>query len=125
MSRYVWALADAEVTEHMSQVQEPETRSWLFTMFDTVPHKQLVRLCVTAWAIWHARRKAIHEGIFQSPMSTHHFIESFLADLEQSWKSEKAAMVGLRKMVVPKPKPSAWIPSPVGVVKVNVDAAVA
>jgi hypothetical protein len=58
-------------------------------------------------------------------MSTHHFIESFLADLEQSWKSMKAAVVGLRKTAVPKPKPAAWIPSPVGVVKVNVDAAVA
>jgi hypothetical protein len=109
----------------MSQVQEPEARSWLFTMFDTVPHKQLVQFCVTSWAIWRARLKAIHEGIFQSPLSTHHFIEIFLADLEQSGKSVKAAVVGTRKAAAPKPKPAAWIPSPAGVVKVNVDAAVA
>jgi hypothetical protein len=34
------------------------------------------------WALWHARLKIIHEGLLQSPLSTHHFIEQFLADLE-------------------------------------------
>jgi hypothetical protein len=33
----------------------------------SVPHEQVTWMCVTAWAIWHARRKAIHEGLFQSP----------------------------------------------------------
>jgi hypothetical protein len=26
----------------------------------------------------------IHEGLFQSPLSTHHFIENFIADLEMT-----------------------------------------
>jgi ribonuclease HI len=58
-------------------------------------------------------------------LSTHHFIESFLADLEQSGKLVKAAVGGVMKVAVSKTKPAAWIPSPDGVVKVNVDAAVA
>jgi hypothetical protein len=81
MARCVWALADGELTEHMSQVQEPRAWDWLFTMFESVPHEQLTRMCVTTWAIWHARRKAIHEGLFQSPLSTHLFVENFLAEL--------------------------------------------
>jgi hypothetical protein len=31
-----------------------------------------------------ARRKAIHEQQFQSPLSTHCFVEKFLDDLDQS-----------------------------------------
>lgn len=36
------------------------------------------------WAIWHTRRKAIREDSFQSPLSTHYFIERYLAYLEMS-----------------------------------------
>jgi hypothetical protein len=118
MSRCVWALTDDELTEHMSHVQEPAARNWLFTMFETVPKEQLTRMCVTAWAIWHARRKAIHEGIFQSPLSTHHFVENFLADLSQS---QNTVVKGGAAQKRDHPR---WIPSPVGVAKVNVDAAV-
>jgi hypothetical protein len=35
-------------------------------------------LFVTLWVIWFARRKAIHEEVFQSPLSTHAFVEAFL-----------------------------------------------
>jgi hypothetical protein len=38
---------------------------------------------VTLWAIWHARRKAIHEQIYQNPLSVHHFVENFIVDLKQ------------------------------------------
>ena len=41
-----------------------------------------VRLIVTIWAIWGARRKAIHEDIFKSPSATDGFINSYLADLQ-------------------------------------------
>ena len=64
MARCVWALPDDELMEHMSQVQEPEARNWLFMMIDSLSHDQLIRICVTLWALWHTRRKAIHEGIF-------------------------------------------------------------
>jgi hypothetical protein len=88
-------------------------------MFDSVPKEQLTRMCVTAWAICHARRKAIHEGIFQNPLSTHHFVENFLADLTQSKN------IVIKGGTAPKHGHPRWIPPPDGVVKVNVDAAVA
>ena len=92
----------------------------MFEMIDTLTHDQLTRMCVTLWALWHARRKAIHEGIFQSPLSTHCFIESFLSELVQlKEKGEKNTPRGSTS------NRSAWIPPPVGVAKVNVDAGVA
>ena len=121
MARCVWALADEEMTEHMSQVQEPEARNWLFTMFDTLPQDQLTRMCVTLWALWHARRKAIHEGVFQSPLSTHCFVDSFISELTQLKKSE----AGDRQRGVGAPSRPVWIPPPVGIAKINVDAGVA
>ena len=119
MARCVWALADEGMTEHMSQVQEPAARNWLFVMMDTLPHDQLIRMCVTAWAIWHARRKVIHEGIFQSPLSTHSFVECFISELGQI---PKPAEKGGRPTVKNHPK---WIPSGEGIAKLNVDAGVA
>jgi hypothetical protein len=74
MARSVWSLANEKMVEHMCQAHELEARNWLFTMINTMPHDQLVRLTVTLWAIWHARRKAIYENLFQSPLSTHLFI---------------------------------------------------
>lgn len=38
-------------------------------------------LIVTLWAIWFARRNAIHEDIHQSPISIHHFVNSYIAEL--------------------------------------------
>ena len=34
-----------------------------------IPHVEGKQILATSWAIWNARRKAIHEGIFQSPFS--------------------------------------------------------
>jgi hypothetical protein len=118
MSRCVWALADEMMTEHMSQVQQPKARDWLFTMIATLPHDQMTRLCVTAWAIWHARRKAIYEGIYQSPLSTHSFIESFLNEL-MVMKPET------KRKGTPSPSHPIWIPPPGNWAKINVDAGVA
>jgi hypothetical protein len=101
-------LTDEELLEHMCQVNEAQARTWLFSMIDTLTHNQLTRMCVTLWAIWHARRKAIHEDSFQSPLSTHCFIDSFIRELDQ----------------MKKPKPARWIPPPPGMAKLNVDAGV-
>jgi ribonuclease HI len=118
MARCVWALADEELGEHVCQMQEGEARSWLFSMFQSLPHEQLTRLCVTLWAIWHARRKAIHEGVFQSPLSTHCFIDNFIADLSQGEKHV------IKKVASPPKKHPRWISSQPGVAKINVDAGV-
>ena len=90
-------------------------------MIDTLPHDQLTRMCVTLWALWHARRKAIHEGIFQSPLSTHCFVQRFISELDQIQKPERQRETGGATV----PNRLAWIGPPNGVVKLNVDAGVA
>jgi hypothetical protein len=75
-------------------------------------------MCVTAWAIWNTRRKAIHEGLFQSPLSTNIFVENFLAELGQVAKKKV-------KVKPPCTQQKAWIPPLEGAVKVNTDVAVA
>ena len=71
------------------------------------------------YAIRHARRKTIHEHQFQSPLSTHLFVERFLEDLKLSFEREKKR--------APAPQsigPHGWLPPPQGMVKINVDTAV-
>jgi hypothetical protein len=50
-------------------------------MIDKMKKEDLTRMLVTLWAIWHAKRKAIHEEVYQSPMATVAFVDSFLTDL--------------------------------------------
>jgi hypothetical protein len=73
----VWALADPIIIEHIGHTTEPSGRQWLFSM----KHEEFTRMVVTVWVIWHARRKVIHEDIYQSPRATHQFVGSFVHDL--------------------------------------------
>jgi len=43
-----------------------------------------MRMVVTMWATWHAKRKVIYEKVFQSPFSTRSFVERYMADLALS-----------------------------------------
>jgi hypothetical protein len=106
-ARCVWALTDEDITEHIALSTEPAARQWIFSMIETMKKGDLIRMLVTLWAIWHARRKAIHEDVFQSPMATISFVNRFLADLEGCGRPVK------------------WTAPPEGVTKINVDAAVA
>lgn len=81
MSRRIWAL-DEELSEQLVTNTEPSGKQWLFTLMNSLPHATFVKLAVTLWATWSARRKAIHEGVFQSPHSTHVFICKFISELE-------------------------------------------
>ena len=119
MSRCVWALAPEEITEHLERTVEPDAKNWIFHLIETLNHKDLVRCFVTLWAIWFARRKVIHENIFQSPLSTHCFIESFLRDLEMAAPARPVQQQ--RSSAAPAPR---WIAPPVGYAKINVDAVV-
>jgi hypothetical protein len=76
MSRCVWALVDEEVTKHMHSMEERGAREWLATLRATLNHDDQIRVFVTLWAIWHARRKAIHEQRRQSPLSMHDSLRS-------------------------------------------------
>lgn len=82
-------------------------------------HSQFTKLLISCWAIWSARRRAIHEGEFQSPLSTLGFINSYLNELGEV--SMVARPVGGRCVT----GPSGWTPPPPGVVKIHVDGAVA
>ena len=85
-------------------------------MCSSLPQDDLVRVVVTLWAIWYARRKAIHEQNFQSPLSTHCFVSRFIAELGLVKPLQKTTQV--RRDQHPK-----WIPPPSGLTKINVDAA--
>jgi hypothetical protein len=64
MARTVWALADEEITEHVSMNEDPYAKQWLFVMMETLSRDDFARVVVTLWSIWYARRKLIHEGEF-------------------------------------------------------------
>ena len=122
MAKCVWALQREEILEVISRAQHDDARGWLHEAIAVLSQEDLVRLVVTMWSIWHARRKVIHEDIFQSPLSTHSFIERFIADLELATPQvEQKGRAQTQGSATPAPR---WIPpSPQGTMKVNVDAA--
>jgi hypothetical protein len=119
MARCVWALVDEEVTEHISINNCGNAKDWLFFLIDTLSHEKFTKVIITLWAIWGARRKAIHEEIFQSPLTVYGFITNYLAELNQ------IQTINNPRLQVPAVPPAApWIAPPSSAVKVNVDAAV-
>ena len=82
MARCVWALGDEEVLEHVIATRSDDARLWLFWLFETLDQSDLAKVLITMWAIWWARRRAMHDNEFQSPLSTMCFITRYLQDLE-------------------------------------------
>jgi ribonuclease HI len=87
-------------------------------MMETLSRDDFARVAVTLWAIWFARRKIVHEEIYQSPLSTHLFIQNYLRDLSLTVKSHTMGKGGSTQ------KHPKWIPPRAGCAKINVDAAV-
>ncbi|TVU21984.1 hypothetical protein EJB05_31656, partial [Eragrostis curvula] len=82
-----------------------------------MPHEDITRVVIRLWAIWHARRKAIHENQFQSPLSTNCFVERYISELDIIKPPPKE-----KKPTQPtRPR---WIPPPGGFTKINVDASI-
>ncbi|VAI33703.1 unnamed protein product [Triticum turgidum subsp. durum] len=121
-SRCVWALIDNELVHKMTTVTEPNAKHWLFSLMEMLEHDKFVLLSVTLWAIWSARRKAIHEGIFQSPQSTQAFIRRFIDDLQITSAQQKPTPARV-PVSVTSARPRAKAP-PSGYAKIHVDAAV-
>ena len=91
LAKCVWALEKEDITEFIGCLQEQDARAWLAQTFSSLPQEDMVRVTINMWAIWYARRKAIHEGIFQSPLSTHNFAERFISDLNLTKPKQQVA----------------------------------
>jgi hypothetical protein len=115
-ARSVWALAPEDLRDYVINLQEPHARAWLASVFKDLTKEESTRVVVTLWALWYARRTIIHEGEYQSPLSTHCFVERFLNDL--NILSSERTVNPPSKVVGPK-----WIAPPEGWSKINVDAA--
>jgi hypothetical protein len=80
MARCVWALEQEEIVEHLSEMHEEDARTWVAALIKLVSLGDLIRVVVTMWAIWYARRKAIHDNVFQSPLSAHSFVNNYVSN---------------------------------------------
>jgi hypothetical protein len=69
MSRCVWAQLDEDIIELITTLHIADPMYWVLFMCTNIPQELDIQILVTCWAIWYARRKAIHEGIFQSPLA--------------------------------------------------------
>lgn len=118
MARCVWSLTDGSLVEHVCPNLDTNAKNWIFGLHDSLSEPWFVRLAVTLWAIWGARRKAIYENIFQSPLSTHHFIGAFLDDLQVIEVPRSSHAGG-----APVARQTQWIQPPVTLSKINLDAA--
>jgi hypothetical protein len=108
-------LEKEDLTKFIGALQE-DARAWLAKVFTSLPQQDMVRVVVTLRAIWYARRKAIYENSYQGPLSTHCFIDRFIADL-----GEPASKKSTERIPTGRLYPS-WIPPPYGCAKINVDA---
>ena len=119
MARCVWALGDEEVVEHMLSNRNDNARLWLFWLFETMNQHDLARVLITMWAIWWARRRAIHDDEYQSPLSTMCFINRYLDDLDIA--TARRVMLNEKP---PRRRVHRWIPPGEDAVKINVDGAI-
>ena len=85
-ARCVWALSNEDMVQHMCMHRDDQAKRWLFLMSESLPPEEFTTMIVTLWAIWAARRKIIHEGIYKTPLATHGFVTSYLADLKHIQK---------------------------------------
>ena len=92
--------------EHVISNQNEDARLWLFWLFETTNQHDLARVLVTMWAIWWARRKAIHDNEFQSPISMMCFIKRYLDDLEIADVRTSRTLLGRAD----RPRAKAWLP---------------
>jgi ribonuclease HI len=119
MTHCVWALGDEEILEHVISKRSDDARLWLFWLFDTMNQHDLARILITMWAIWWARRRAIHDDEFQSPLLMMCFVNRYLQDLEIA---TTRVSNGHTQSVHPRVR--RWIPPGEEAAKINVDGAI-
>lgn len=130
MSRCVWALVGEEILEAMERIRAPNAKQWLFCLQEAMSATDFNHLVVTLWAIWTARRTAIHDNVFESPFATHGFVKRFLGEIEilskiehQSSNSGRRASPqaqGLISHAISRTSASRWKVPPSGFTKIKV-----
>lgn len=120
MAKSVWLLREDDVVIPLIGDETPNAKLWMFNLTKTLKEDQFVEVLVTLWALWWARRKAIHEQEFQSPLSTHLFISRYLDEVPGSQRGQSRSNRSATIRV-----PQAWKPPLMGHAKLNADAAVA
>jgi hypothetical protein len=86
---------------------------------ETVSHEEFITILITLWAIWTARRKAIHELIFQSPVTVLGFVRNYISELGIVNAKQQNVTCGHNNSPSPR-----WIPPPESM-KINVDGGAA
>jgi ribonuclease HI len=118
MARSVWSLKENDIMLPLMSDETHDPRLWLFNLSRTLTQSDFIEVLVTLWSIWWARRKLIHEGEQQAPLSMHLFIERYMNELKI-----------LDRDTVPKSHvvttvKARWLAPPEGFIKINADAAV-
>ncbi|XP_010230110.1 uncharacterized protein LOC104582342 [Brachypodium distachyon] len=126
MAKCVWALLDEQLTEHVIMNSMPDAKVWLFMLMESTPKCDMAVILTTLWAIWWARRKAIHEEKFQRPLTTFAFIQRFLKDLSLTEvATDGVVRPSAAQRLNQRPISGRWLPPPEDFFKINVHAGVA
>ena len=70
----VWAMKEDDIELPLFGDETTDPKLCLFTLSNVLSQEKFIKVLVTLWAIWWARRKLIHADEHQSPLSTHMFI---------------------------------------------------
>lgn len=119
-TRCVWALQDHDLVEALNNSNEPDSKIWIFALMDMLSPQQFTQVVVTLWSIWYARRQALYENIFQSPLPTHNFIMKYLRELNEYQPKQEVRIAAVRQPLCRM----RWIPPTPGVAKLRIDGAV-
>lgn len=111
MPRCVRALGEEDVLEHLLSNSGDDV--WLF---ESTNQQDMRKVLITIRAIWWARRRAIHENEFQSPLSTMCFINRYFEDLDIASSRSTQTNVQTAQSRVQR-----WIALGESAVKINVD----
>jgi hypothetical protein len=82
MAKCICVLKDDDSILPIYGDEATDPKQWLFSLNKSLNQRQFIEVLVTLWVIWWARRKIIHEGEYQSPLSMHAFINRYMAEPE-------------------------------------------
>jgi hypothetical protein len=71
----VWAMKEDDLILLVYVDATTDPKLWLFTLSNYLTYDKFIEVLVTLWSIWWARHnKLVHQGEFQSPLSTDCFM---------------------------------------------------